>query len=147
MYSLFSASSGLVFSGSEKRVAGERTSMRDRSEANLLLWSVRASISVKNFANKVNKLEEWLLAPPVYSLRGTHAYGELPFAEPSRAEQTRDGCNIYGYVFQPLLPGHPLGRSNTSKQANNCNTSYVIRLRSQSLVLQMYVNKIKKKNK
>jgi hypothetical protein len=45
----------------------------------------------KNFANKVNKLEEWLLAPLVFSLRGTHAYGELPFAEPSRAEQTRDG--------------------------------------------------------
>jgi hypothetical protein len=45
----------------------------------------------KNSANKVNKLEEWRLAPPVYSLRGTHAYDELPFAEPGRAEHTRDG--------------------------------------------------------
>jgi hypothetical protein len=68
--------------------------MQDRSETNLQLWSVRESISRKNFANKVAELEEWLLAPPVYSLRGTHAYGELLFAEPSRAEQTRDGYNI-----------------------------------------------------
>jgi hypothetical protein len=45
----------------------------------------------KNSAKKVNQLEECLLAPPVFTLRGTHAYGELPFAEPSRAEHTRDG--------------------------------------------------------
>jgi hypothetical protein len=63
-------------------------------EFNLQLWSVRVSISVKISANKANKLEEWLLAPPVYSLRGTHAYDELPFAEPSRAEHTRDGYNF-----------------------------------------------------
>jgi hypothetical protein len=42
----------------------ERTSMQERSETNLQLWSVRESISRKNFANKVTELEEWLLAPP-----------------------------------------------------------------------------------
>jgi hypothetical protein len=58
-----------------------------QKEFNLQLWSVRVSISVKISANKVNKLEERLLAPPVYSLRRTHAYDKLPFAEPSWAEQ------------------------------------------------------------
>jgi hypothetical protein len=53
----------------------------------------KASV-VKISANIVNKLEEWLLAPPVYSLRRTDAYNELPFAEPSRAEHTRDGYTV-----------------------------------------------------
>jgi hypothetical protein len=59
-----------------------------RYKSNLLAVVVSSS---KNqlwiSANKVTKLEEWLLTPPVYSLRRTHAYDELPFAETSRAEQ------------------------------------------------------------
>jgi hypothetical protein len=98
MNSLFSTSSGRVFLfvlfcvrvvlGEGK---AERTGMQDRSETNLLVLVCSRKHQCKNFANKVNKLEEWLLAPPVYSLRGTHAYGELLFAEPSRAEHTRNG--------------------------------------------------------
>jgi hypothetical protein len=38
-------------------------------------------------ANKVTKLEERPLTHPVYSLRKTHAYDELPFAEQNRAVQ------------------------------------------------------------
>jgi hypothetical protein len=45
-------------------------------------------------ANKVTKLEEWLLTPPVYSLRKTHAYDELLFAEPSEAEQVLQAVTL-----------------------------------------------------
>jgi hypothetical protein len=100
MNSLFSASSGRVFCVyiflmcvwfGEKEQNVEHAGQK---EFNLQLWSVRVSISVKISANKVDKLEEWLLAPPVCSLRRTHAYDELPFAEPSRAEHTRDGYSL-----------------------------------------------------
>jgi hypothetical protein len=60
---------------SERRKAGNERACRTKRSLLVVveLWSVRVSISVRKFANKVTKLEEWLLAPPVYSLRGTHA--------------------------------------------------------------------------
>jgi hypothetical protein len=99
--------------------------MQVRSETNLQLWSVRESISVKKICNKVNKSEEWLLAPPVYSLRGTHACGELPFAEPSRAEHTstRDGYtanSITQYTPATLSPS-----SETSSRSASQNFPFM----------------------
>jgi hypothetical protein len=77
------------------RGVGVPTHISDIRLLKVLAVMVRSSKhQCKISANKVNKLEEWLLAPPVYSLRGTHACDEVPFAEPSRAEHTRDCYNV-----------------------------------------------------
>jgi hypothetical protein len=74
----------------------------------LQLCFLRVRISCEISANKVTKLEERLLTPPVYSLRKTHAYDELPFAEPSGAEQVLQTVTtgIVVCEFEQFFPPH-----------------------------------------
>jgi hypothetical protein len=68
-----------------RREGMKRTSMQIQVILAVVLSSSKHQLWIS--ANKVTKLEERLLTPPVYSLRRTNGYDELPFAEPSRAEQ------------------------------------------------------------
>jgi hypothetical protein len=76
----------------------------------------------------VNKLEEWLLAPPVYSLRRTHAYDELQFAETSRAEHTRDGYSMYDLCWAKCYCNRTLSKDFASSQASHHTNKKILNI-------------------